>query len=266
MQTNTNLQLSHELDFALRVATKAGEIALNYFKSGVEVMMKTDNTPVTRADKECERFIRESIAKEFPNDAILGEEEGESQRQPGSQIPSRKWIIDPIDGTYNYARGIPIFSTLLALEQDSDIVLGIIHNPAMSETYYAEVGSGTYKNGQRISVSQISLIEESHFVFGAPSRILEDGLWDGFTRLIKASYRQRGFGDYMNFAYVFEGKAEAMLEVGLAPWDLAAMKILIKEAGGKFSDLHGGESIYTGSCLISNGKVHDAYLRLLMQP
>ncbi|MBY0359076.1 MAG: hypothetical protein K2W82_13825 [Candidatus Obscuribacterales bacterium] len=266
MQSDQTIQTSHELDFALKIAAKAGEIALNYFRSGVEVMMKTDNTPVTRADKECERFIRDALAKEFPQDAILGEEEGESGVSSQGEKPKRKWIIDPIDGTYNYARGIPIFSTLIALEVDSDITLGVIHNPANGETYYAESGKGAYKNGKRLAVSNIALVEDSHFVFGAPSRILEEGLWSGFTKLIEASYRQRGFGDYMNFAYIFEGKAEAMLEVGLSPWDLAAMKILTTEAGGKFSDLNGGESIYAGSCLVSNGKVHDAYLRLLLHP
>lgn len=247
----------------MEVCQAAGKAVLAHFKRGVEVSMKPDNTPVTIADKECENLIRRLISQQFPDDAILGEEEEE---QAASGSSRRKWIIDPIDGTYNFARGIPIFSLLLALEQEGEIVLGIVHNPATADTFYAERGSGAFRNGERLKVSNVSKLEDSQFVFGAPNRILACGLWEGFTRLIKNTYRQRGLGDYLNFAYVFEGKAEAAIETGLYPWDLAPMKILVEEAGGKFSDLEGNDSVYTGNCLVSNGKVHEAYLRMLKMP
>jgi len=258
---------SRELAWALDICNKAGEIAMDHLRKGVRSEMKADDSPVTAADKECERMIREGIAAAFPDDAILGEEEGESaSAKPGSGAGGngRKWIIDPIDGTYNYARAVPIFATLLALEQDGEIVLGVVHAPAMGDTYWAEKGAGAYKNGERIKSSTLRQLSRSQFNFGALDRILKDGYWDGFTRLVSATYRQRGYGDYLGFAYVFEDKAESMLEVGVKVWDLAPMKIIIEEAGGRYSDLSGGQSVYTGSCLVSNEPLHDEILRILL--
>ena len=253
------MSMGADLSFAIEVCKEAGKTALRHFKRGVEVTMKPDNTPVTLADQECETLIREMISKRFPDDALLGEEAGESSAGSSSK---RKWIIDPIDGTYNFARGIPVFSVLLALEEDAEIVAGVVHNPAMEETFYAERGGGAYRNAERIQVSKIAEIENSQFLFGAANRILNAGLWDGFTQAIRKSYRQRGLGDYLDFSYVFEGKAEAMIEVGLKAWDIAPMKVIIEEAGGQFSDLAGTNSVYTGNCLVSNGKLHEAYLSL----
>jgi histidinol-phosphatase len=242
---------------------------MEYWMKGIEAEMKDDDTPVTAADRQCERVIREGIGAAFPQDAILGEEEGETEGLPGRPGAAtaqgrRKWIIDPIDGTYNYARGVPIFATLLALEQDGEIVAGVVHAPAAGDTYWAEKGCGAYKNGQRLRASDYGDLSRSQLNFGALNRIRADGYWDGFTRLVGSTYRQRGYGDYLGFAQVFEGKAEIMLEVGVKAWDLAPMKILIEEAGGRYSDLSGGQSVYTGSCLVSNGLVHDRVLELLL--
>jgi histidinol-phosphatase len=261
---NAKTEAGADLAFALEVCQEAGQVAMGHFRRGVEMTMKPDNTPVTRADKECEALIRKLLSERFPDDALLGEEEEARAASGGS---TRKWIIDPIDGTYNFARGIPIFSVLLALEVDGEIVVGVVHNPATEgETYYAERGGGAFRNGNRLKVSGVEKLEDSQFLFGAPNRILECGLWDGFTSLIKNTYRQRGLGDYLNFAYVFEGKAEAMIETGLKPWDIAPMKVIAEEAGGRFSDLEDGNSVYLGNCLVSNGKVHDAYLKMLKMP
>lgn len=251
---------SQELSFALDVCRRAGELAVQYQKQGVSSKMKADNTPVTVADRECEQLIRQSIARTFPDDDILGEEEGVSFQGRSD----RKWIIDPIDGTYNYARGVPIFSTLLALEKGGEVIVGVVHAPAMGDTFWAEAGCGAHKNGRRLQVSEVTELAESQFNFGAPSRILHEGYWPGFTKLIASTYRQRGFGDYLGFAYVFEGKAECHLEVGVKPWDLAPMKIIVTEAGGMYSDLSGGASIYPGSCLISNGRLHASVLSMLI--
>lgn len=250
---------SRELTVALDAAYKAGETALRHLRDGVVAEMKGDNTPVTAADKACERLIRETIASQFPADSFLGEEEGEHS----GTGKGRKWVIDPIDGTYNYARNVPIFSTLIALEEDDEIVVGVVHNPALGDTYWAEKGGGCFKNGDPVKVSGLADLSESQFNFGAISRILEHGLWGGFTELIKSTYRQRGLGDYLDFALVFEGKAEVMLEVGLKPWDLAPMKLLAEESGGRFSNLDGDSSIYKHHCLVSNGLVHDRALEIL---
>lgn len=250
---------SRELVFALDICEQAGRIARSHFSAGVDVEAKADGSPVTRADKECERLIRDAVASRFPDDGILGEEEGESQAKAGG----RRWIIDPIDGTYNFARGIPIFATLLALEKDGEIVLGVVNNPAFGDLFWAEKGSGAFKNGERIHVSDRSKLSESCFNFGQLTRVVGGGLWDGFSQIVSKTGRQRGFGDYFGFALVFEGKAEAMLEVGVCTWDLAPMKIIVEEAGGRFTDLTGSNSVYTGSCLISNGLIHDELMSCL---
>lgn len=254
------VKVSKEIVFALDVCQRAGVLAMEHFDRNIDVEEKSDGTPVTVADKKCERLIRESIAARFPDDAILGEEEGGDS----SPMPKgRRWIIDPIDGTYNYARAIPIFSTLLSLENDGEIVLGVVYNPAIKEIFWAEKGCGAFRNGKRINVSEISEMKNSQFNFGAPSRMQAHGLWDAFTELVAKTGRQRGFGDYLGFAHVFEGKAEAHLEIGVKVWDLAPMKIIVEEAGGQFSDLDGGKSVYTGSCLITNGLVHEQFLGIL---
>lgn len=232
---------------------------MQHFNRGIQSEMKADNTPVTEADKECERLIRDALAERFPNDSILGEEGGAQSGGNGKRV----WIIDPIDGTYNYARKVPIFSILLALQEDGQIVLGVVHAPAMNETYCAEKGNGAYRNGERIRVSSICDISQAQFNFGAVSRIFAKGLALGFERIVRSTYRQRGYGDYLSFAYVFDGRAEASLEVDVHAWDLAPMKIIVEEAGGKYTDLQGGDSIDSGSCLISNGILHQELLSLL---
>jgi histidinol-phosphatase len=250
---------SNELFFAIELSKSAGSIAMAHLRQGVSETLKADGTPVTIADKECEQLIRKRIKEMYPADSILGEEEGAS----GASESARRWIIDPIDGTYNYARHMPIFATLIALEQDGNVVLGVVHAPAMQETFWAERGQGAYKNGLPIKVSTIDTLAQSQINFGSPSRILAQGWWDGLTDLVSKTVRQRGFGDYLNFSTVFEGKAEATIEIGVQIWDLAPMKVLAEESGGKYSDLKGGSSIKEGSCVVSNGRIHQEVLSTL---
>ncbi|MBX3150493.1 hypothetical protein KF728_10120 [Candidatus Obscuribacterales bacterium] len=258
-----------ELVFALDLIEEAGRRAVKYFESGVSVDAKEDGSPVTRADKDIEHMIREAIEQTFPDDGILGEEEIEKkaflkyQSEEGNKL-MRRWIVDPIDGTYNFARGIPIFSTLMALEEGDEIVAGVVYNPVLKDLYWAEKGKGAFKNGERIHVSEVDTMSEALFNFGGPDRIMKVGLWDGFTELIKRTCRQRGFGDYLGFSFVFEGKAEAMLETGVKPWDLAPMKIIVEEAGGTFVDLAGGTSVYQGGCIVSNKKLAHEFKRILL--
>jgi histidinol phosphatase-like enzyme (inositol monophosphatase family) len=250
-----------EMLFAIEVCQAAGTVAMDYLRQGIVADTKADGSPVTKADKECERLIIDKIVETFPDDGILGEEHGERRATEGN----RRWIIDPIDGTYNYARGIPIFATLLALEYDGEVVLGVVHAPAMLETFWAEHGRGAFKNGLKTQVSNCNKVSESMLNFGGANRILQFGFWEGFTKLVAETKKQRGFGDYLGFSLVFEGKSEAMIEIEVMPWDLAPMKILIEESGGRFSDLEGGASIYSGSCLVSNGLVHDQIETTLLE-
>lgn len=247
-------RLTKELAFVKELVGTTGSIAMQYFNLGDDISQvkdKADGTPVTRADKEIERHIRDAIAHEFPLDIILGEEESQAEELE-LKSSKRRWIIDPIDGTFNYARGIPIFSTLIALEENDDIILGVIHNPALGDLYWASKGDGAFKNGQKIQVSNVSDLSKSMLNYGSPKRLLELGYWPKLTDLIGRTARQGGFGDYLSFAFVLEGKAEASIEVGLKPWDLAPMKILVEEAGGVFFDFAGGKSVFQGSCVIAN--------------
>ena len=162
---------SPELAFALNICEQSEKISLLHYRQGVCSTAKYDGTPVTIADTECERLIRTAIEAKYPDDAILGEEEGatEGRKTDLSQKferPRRRWLIDPIDGTYGFARGNPVWSTLLALEEDDQIVLGVVHAPAFKETLWAEKGKGAWKNGQRLAVSTFAEMKEAQFNFG----------------------------------------------------------------------------------------------------
>ncbi len=258
--------LTKELNFIKELCGTTGDIAMKYFNRGddiSQVKQKDDGTPVTRADKEIERLIREALTREFPLDIILGEEESKAE-ELDTKTEKRRWIIDPIDGTFNYARGIPIFSTLIALEENDDIILGIIHNPALDDLYWACRGQGAFKNGRKLQVSVVDELSKSMLNYGSPKRLLELGYWPKLTDLIGRTARQGGFGDYLSFAFVLEGKAEASIEVGLKPWDLAPMKILAQEAGGVFFDLAGGQSVFQGSCVIANQAIGKSLKEFLL--
>jgi histidinol-phosphatase len=254
---------SQELVLSLDICEQAGLVALRYFTQGVEAKLKYDGSPVTVADTECERIIRAGISSRYPNDEILGEEEGETAGNRAAGGKTRRWIVDPIDGTYGFARGLPTFSTLLALEEDGEIVVGVIHAPAAGETLWAEKNKGAWKNGVRLAVSNHSELSQSQFNFGGLARILAEGYAPKLEQISQKTGRQRSPGDYLGFSQVFEGKAEANLEIGLKPWDLAPMKIIAHESGGVYSDLAGGGSIYTGDCLVSNSLLHASFLQLL---
>ncbi len=245
------------LDAAVDAARAAGRIALKYFRGGFEVAKKADDTPVTPADREAEQAIVEILGRAFPDCGVLGEEFG------GRGTKEVRWIIDPIDGTKNFVRGIGIWATLIALEERGEVTVGVIHNPVTAELYTARRGAGAFLNGERIRVSDVAELGRAFFLHAGLGIVRKGGHWDGFARLIDATDRQRGFGDYMGYGLVAEGKAEIYAELDLKPWDLAAPKILVEEAGGRFTDFAGRPTIYTGTALATNGRLHDAALALL---
>jgi len=245
------------LDAAVEAARAAGAIALKYFRGRFEVTLKPDATPVTQADREAERAIVEILGRAFPDHGVLGEEFG------GHGSTEVRWIIDPIDGTKNFVRGIPVWATLIGLEERGEITVGVIHNPVTGELYTARRGGGAFLNGERIRVSAIAELGGATLVHAGLGLFREAGRWESFVRLVDATERQRGFGDYSGYGLVAEGKAELYLEVDLKPWDLAPCKILVEEAGGRFSDLDGRPTIYSGTALATNGRLHDAALALL---
>ncbi len=247
-----------QLEAAIAAAKAAAEVILPYFRSDLQVETKADQSPVTAADRAGERVIIDTLQRQFPTYGVLGEEFGE---QPGEA--DARWIIDPIDGTQNFIRGIPYFATLIALEEAGDITLGVVYAPAENDLLYASKGEGAFAGNERLTVSTVSELAQSMLVHGSLNLLLQAHLWEGFTRLVKATRRQRGFGDYFAHTFVCRGQAEVMLETDVKPWDLAPIKILIEEAGGRFTDFTGAPTIYTGNAIVSNGHVHDAVLELL---
>jgi histidinol-phosphatase len=242
---------------AVDAARAAGEVALKYYHGGFEVTLKPDLTPVTQADREAEQIIVEVLTRAVPGAGFLGEEFG---AQGGQE---RRWIIDPIDGTRNFVRRIPVWATLIALEEQGEIVVGVVHNPVTGELYTARRGSGAWLNGEPLRVSTLAELGDAQLLHADLGLLRRGGYWDGFVRLIDATARQRGFGDYLGYGLVSEGKAEIYLEVDLKPWDLAPCKLLVEEAGGRFTDFDGRPSIYSGSALATNGRLHDRALALL---
>jgi histidinol-phosphatase len=242
---------------AVEAARAAGEIAMKYYQGGFEITIKPDKTPVTQADQEAEKAIRAILARATPGCGFLGEEFG----QEGST--SHRWIIDPIDGTKNFVRHIPIWAVLIALEEDGEVTTGVVHNPVTGELFWARKGEGAWANGERIRVSTCAAMGDAMLLHSSLNLLKRVGYWDGFVRLVDATSRQRGFGDYYGYCLVAAGKGEIYAEADLKPWDAAPMKILIEEAGGRLTNFEGKPDIYTGSVLATNGLLHDEALRLL---
>lgn len=253
--------MDKRLEVAIAAAQAAGEIALRYFRTRLTVDYKSDRSPVTQADRECEQCIIEVLRQSFPDYGIVGEEFGE--RGGGARA---RWIIDPIDGTKNFIRGVPYFAALIGLEEDGEVTTGVIYAPAVDDLLYAQKGTGAFDRNGRLRVSSVGALRDGTVVFGGLDIFRKAGRWDGFERLVWASGRQRGFGDYFGHTFVARGQAEAMVELDLKPWDLAAVKIIIEEAGGRLTDFTGAATIYGGDAIASNGLVHDEILKLLRSP
>ena len=249
----------HERAAAIGWADRAGEIAMGLFRGdGLEVRRKADMTLVTQADTSVERMLREQIAAAFPEDAILGEEEG------GSHDPSgRVWIVDPIDGTANFARGVQVWATLIALQIDGQGVLGVVNAPALSERYVAVRGEGATMNDNTIRVSDVAEVRDAHVLFQELDTLLSGSYSAATQGLIADCWRPRGFGDFWAHMLVARGSAEVMLEPRLATWDLAAPQVVIEEAGGRCTTFDGGPLGHGRSMLATNGLLHDAVLARL---
>jgi histidinol-phosphatase len=249
--------LDRALAAAVEAARAAGQVALRYYRTGFDVALKADDTPVTEADRGAEQAIRDVLGPAFPDHGFLGEELG----AVGDQ--QRRWIIDPIDGTRNFIRRLPVWATLIGLEEQGEIVVGVVHNPVTGELLAARRGGGAWSNGERVRVSEIADLAEATLLHAGLKLLREAGYWEGFVRLVDATGRQRGFGDYLGYTLVAEGKAEIYVETDLKPWDLAPCKVIVEEAGGRFTDLAGVPSIYHGSGFASNGHLHEVALDLL---
>jgi histidinol-phosphatase len=245
------------LEVALAAARAGGEVSRRYFQSGVEVERKSDRSPVTVADRESEQRIVAVLRQAFPGYGVLGEEFGE---RAGA---GARWIVDPIDGTKSFVRGIPYFAVLIGLEEEGEITVGVVHEPISGDTYHASRGEGAFGPRGRLRVSDIATLGEGMIVFGGLQAWRKAARWDALERLVAASGRQRGYGDYLGHVFVAAGLGEAMVELELKPWDMAPLKILVEEAGGRLTDLQGRATIHGGSCVTSNGRVHAEVLELI---
>jgi histidinol-phosphatase len=245
-------------EVAIEAARAAGQTALGYFDTGLAVEWKQDQSPVTVADREAEALLRTTLLSRFPEDGFLGEESGD---QPGSS--GFRWIIDPIDGTRSFVRGIPIWGTLVALEYRGEQIAGVVEAPALGVSYRALRGDGAYRGERRIAVSSISALNEAMFFYSSISWFVKAGRQQEFLNLAVRTQRQRGFGDFYGYVLVAQGSGEVMVEHGVHAWDVAAIKALVEEAGGCFTNWDGGADIHRPDIVVSNGKLHDEVLGIL---
>lgn len=251
-----NWRIRYEL--AVEAAQQAGRFALNHFDKNVAVEWKADHSPVTLADRGAENLLKRTLLGRFPQDGFLGEESGDT---PGSS--GYRWIIDPIDGTRSFVRGIPIWATLVGLEYKGELVAGVAHMPATNQTYRALRGDGAYRDERRIRVSDVADLSRAHLYYSSMSWFMKAGMEKTFLQLVSRTERQRGFGDFYGFVLVAQGAGEVMFEYGTHAWDLAALVPIVEEAGGRLSTWKGKLDIFEPDVLCTNGKLHDEVMALL---
>jgi histidinol-phosphatase len=245
-------------ELAVEAAQEAGQVAFRYFDADLTVEWKQDQSPVTVADREAESLLRARLLGAFPEDGFLGEESGDA---PGAS--GFRWIIDPVDGTRNFIRGIPIWATLVGLEHKGEPILGVAHVPALKQTYRALRGDGAHRDDRRIAVSKVASLAEAIMFYSSLSWFIKAGRQDVFLDLAARTQRQRGFGDFYGFLLVAQGSGELMIEHGVHIWDVAAMKPIVEEAGGRLTDWEGQANIRRPDVMASNGLLHDEALRIL---
>lgn len=236
------------LDFAVDLARGAGDITLHYFRRGVEADRKSDGSFVTVADREAERYLRSALEKSFPDDAILGEEEGEHSGSSG-----RRWIIDPIDGTYSFVHGVPLYGVLIGLEIDGQPSLGVVNIPALGDLVYAARGAGCFWNGERAFTSQTSTLDDALLLATDFGTCASYGFGEAAARLQERVRARRTWGDCYGHVLVATGRADVMLDPVMNVWDCGALLPIVEEAGGTFTDWRGHRTIHGGSAISTNG-------------
>lgn len=255
---NGDPRLAALLNVALRLAEEAGAVTLEHFGAVLPSDEKGDGTPVTVADRAAETLLRERIGAQFPDHGILGEEFGE--KDPGASI---RWILDPIDGTLSFMRGIPIYGVLIGIEVEGEPVVGVAHFPALRETVGAALGHGCLWNGHPTSVSGVRSLGEALALTTDPARILQEPMAPGWTRLVRECSMIRTWGDCYGHILVATGRAEIMVDPVLSPWDAAPFVPILSEAGGLFTDKEGNPRLDGGSGISTNGLLHEEVLSIL---
>jgi histidinol-phosphatase len=254
-----------DLALALELADIADSITRERFRAAdLKVERKPDMTPVTEADTAVERALRDRLGQARPGDAVLGEEYGSSA---GSA--ARRWIIDPIDGTKNFVRGIPVWGTLIALEQDDALTVGLASAPGLHRRWWASRGMGAWGDdgidggARRLSVSAVAELSDAQLSITGFNYWEERGRLDAALELTRRCWRTRGFGEFWHYMLVAEGAVDVAVEPTVSLWDLAAPMLIVEEAGGRFTDLVGVVTAAGGDAIASNGLVHDAALEVV---
>ncbi|HEY2917238.1 MAG TPA: inositol monophosphatase family protein [Candidatus Limnocylindrales bacterium] len=279
LRRGTDAELRGWVEAARGWCDAADAIALRHFRRDLQLERKPDRTFVTVADRAIERLVRERIADAFPGHGVVGEEYGSDDGTSGI-----RWYVDPIDGTHNFLRGVPLFATLLAVERDGELQAAVISAPAMRERWSAWRGGGAWAEGgpggaadggsggpepgaaRRIEVSRVAELSDAQILYASATSIEASGRAPGFRALLGNAWRERGFGDFWGYTLLAEGAAEAMVEVDLWPWDAAAPMLLVEEAGGRVTDLEGRRSFEGASFLATNGLLHETIRHRLTAP
>jgi histidinol-phosphatase len=245
------------LPFLVDLADRADALAMRWFRAaGLRVEEKADQSPVTEADRAIEAMARTAARERHPELGVLGEEEG-AGGDSGLRL-----IVDPIDGTRNFVRGIPVFATLLAIEVAGEVVAGVVSAPALHARWHAARGAGAFRDGRRLHVSAARSLHDA-LMFHSNLGPREGGPPAGFMRLVARVARTRGFGDFYQHMLVAEGAGEIAIDPVMHPWDIAALQVIVEEAGGRATSLTGERSIHAMSLVTSNGALHDAALDAL---
>jgi len=245
-----------DLALAMSMADQADDLTLGNFTAATfTVEIKADETPVTAVDRGTEALIRARLAQELPEDSFRGEESGSSGKT------SRQWVIDPIDGTKNYIRGVPVWATLIALIDGGEPVVGVVSAPALGRRWFAAAGDGawsglTFADATRLSVSARAELNESTLSYSSLHGWEERGLWPQFLGLTKAMWRTRAFGDFWSYMMVAEGSVDVACEPELSLWDMAALVPIVTEAGGRFTALDGTPGPFGADAVATNGLLH----------
>jgi histidinol-phosphatase len=262
------LGLSDDLALALELADVADEITMARFRaSDLVVDTKPDMTPVSEADRAVEQALRDRLQRQHPDDAILGEEYGERETGPSH---ARRWIVDPIDGTKGYVRGVPVWATLLALEDEGVLSVAVVSAPAMRRRWWATAGGGAFVRedgdrpaARRLRVSAVDDLADAQLCYGGLEEWRTTGRLDALLALSDRCWRTRGFGDFWQYVLVADGQAEICSDPTVSLWDLAAPMLVVQEAGGRFTDFTGAATAAGGDAIASNGLLHDAALAAL---
>jgi histidinol-phosphatase len=250
--------LSALRDLAADMAWQAGKLTMRYFQTSIATELKSDESPVTIADRESERLMRQMIEERYPHHSILGEEEGETR--PGASF---KWILDPIDGTRSFVRGVPLYAVLIGLERDGEMIVGVINCPAVGDFLVAARGEGCLWNGRRTRVSTVATLRESLLLTTDAAAMDRHGRGNAYRRMAAATGMQRTWSDAYGYVLVATGRAEVMLDPQMSVWDCGALLPVLREAGGTFTDWQGRETVYGGEAIGTNGHVYDELIGLI---